>query len=660
MNKAIHCFLNSLLALGLLAVVPVQAAGVRDSAGGLPAVRTTPGEAVQSLDGPWQFTIVSGQAAGDGTGWDTISVPGNWDTLPQYSTHSGKGWYRRTFTAGEALKGKSVRLRFEAVNHNAEVTLNGKVLGSHAGGQTPFEFDVTQVIRFGAENTLVVCADNSYRRGMGAWWLWGGISRSVNLIANEPVRIAWQHIRSEPDLAAGTAAVFVRYRLVNTSSTAQAVQLASVLDDAGVPLITRQATVPANGVLEVEGTANVAKVRLWHFDHPNLYRLTTRVSAGGKVQHERSDRFGIRKIELRPDAFLLNGEPMRLVGFNRISDEPTLGNTEPDSLVKKDVALMKRAGAVMSRLMHYAQAPNLLDELDTQGMMIIAEIPFWGVKSPKPIDQDPFPRQLMAEMIERDYNHPCIIGWSVGNEMHDHRAYADSMMTAVRKELDPHRLVTFASMTSFAPEGPIADPFENADLVMSNHYSNFLASVNRQLDRWPDKPIFLSEIGKRQLKEDGKLAEGFFAEWAKLTPGNPRIIGASLWSFNDYRSSYKGTGPNGFRTWGVVDEHHNPKPAYAQIRALFSPVRNLAVAGRTVTVEVRHRDEIPSYALRGYRLAWGPAGQPDQEDGRLALPDLTPGAPAWTGTLPVNLPAGTEVRLVTPTGFDVAAVLTGK
>jgi len=130
------------------------------------------GEWRHSLDGIWQFTTNT-----EVTAWESISVPGNWDTLPAYSTYKGKGWYRREFVAPADWQDKHVRLKFDAVYHDATVTLNGKQLGLHSGGYTPFEFEVTDVVKLGATNTVTVCADSTYRRG--AWWHWGGISRSV-------------------------------------------------------------------------------------------------------------------------------------------------------------------------------------------------------------------------------------------------------------------------------------------------------------------------------------------------------------------------------------------------------------------------------------------------------------------------------------------------
>ncbi|TXI81534.1 MAG: glycoside hydrolase family 2, partial [Cupriavidus sp.] len=148
------------------------------------------GERIQSLDGKWSFTTDPAMVEKSSASWDTLEVPGNWDVQPAYSTHRGKGWYQREFTVPADWKGRQVRLVFDAVYHEATVTLNGQTLGSHTGGYTPFEFNVSNALKYGEANTIQVCADNTY--GRGAWWPWGGISRSVYLVADSDARIVWQ------------------------------------------------------------------------------------------------------------------------------------------------------------------------------------------------------------------------------------------------------------------------------------------------------------------------------------------------------------------------------------------------------------------------------------------------------------------------------------
>lgn len=605
----------------------------------VPGAARAEGRMEISLNGPWQFTTRP-----ESSNWDVITVPGNWDTLPAYSTHRGKGWYRREFTVPADWAAKRIRLKFDAVYHEATVALDGKELGSHVGGYTPFEFDVTDDVEPGATHTVTVRADNRYRRG--AWWPWGGISRDVTLIANHDARIVRQHIRSEPDLAAGTAKVVVRYRLANAGATPLDVSLAASIDGTPEAALAKRVAIPARGEVEVEAETLLpaSRVRLWHFDHPNLLRLATRLSVGGEVVDEQSDRFGIRKVELVHDGLMLNGERVRLNGFNRVSDSRRFGNTEPDELVRADVDLMKRANGNLTRLMHSPQAPNLLDYLDEKGMMIWCEIPVWGADDPQVKAGNPLTRQWMREMIERDYNHPCIIGWSVGNEMSGHLDYVREMRDFVRG-LDPHRMVTHVSFSKVTPDmDPAADPVALGPLTMYNRYApaGDIADLLRRV--WPRQPVFFSEFGVRPFGGgvDAKI-DGIGEMYRELTLGKPYVIGVSLWTFNDYRSDFEGTPASGNREWGIVTEDRKPKAAFWQVRELFSPVRSLTVSEDVIRLEPRRPDEVPSFTLRGYKLKW--------DGGEIALPEIQPGDPAWTSA--VKLKPGTVVRLFTPTGYDV-------
>ncbi len=628
----------------------------------LGAVEET-GELKQSLNGTWQFTIAPATAQGQGE-WDALDVPGNWDVQPRYSNHLGQAWYRRDFAVPADWKGRHVRLRFEAVYQEAEVTLNGHRLGGHTGGYTPFEFDVTDLINYnGGKNTVTVKADNTYSRG--AWWPWGGISRDVSLIANNDARIVWQHIWAEPDLAKGNATVRVRYKLANASNSPLPVSLSSVIEGTSISPFVTTIMVPPES--ETIGEAAVVlppqDVRLWHFDHPNLYTLATTLIAGGKVLHSRKDRFGIRKVEVTAGGLLLNGERIRVGGFNRVNDSNTTGNTEPDDLVRKDVDLMKNAGAVFARLSHVPMAPNLLDYLDEKGMLIFEEIPVWGSGDPHLKKDNPLTKQWLREMIERDYNHPCIIGWSPGNELTKHYDYVASMNDYIRKELDPHRLVAYVSFTAYRDDhGPKNDPVTVSDLALINTYANggngeiFAERVNKMRARWPGLPIFFSEYGSRQIGGSLKAQiPNLRSIWENMTR-DPAVIGGSLWTFNDYRSGFPGTPASGNREWGVVTVDRQPKNAYWQIRKLYSPVRSLSVANGVVTLQPRSLDEVPSYTLRGYTVAWTLSGASGARtaQGNFSLPDIAPGSTAWIGEIPgAQNAAKVTAWLVTPTGYRV-------
>lgn len=472
--------------------------------------------------------------------WETMSVPGNWDTTNKYAHYTGKAWYRRSFMPPATWKGSPVRLRFEAVYHDTKVYLNGQFLGEHRGGYTPFEFEVSGLLRFGQPNLLAVSADNSYRRG--AWWPWGGISRSVQLIRNNEVRIVRQQIRAEPDLKTGRAQFFLRILIQNAGKKEHEVRLNSQIALPGSSQSVWNSPhsvfqLPAGATKDVEWTANLPanQVKLWDFDHPNLYNCQTIVTVGGQVQNLRRDRFGIRKVEVTKTQLLLNGEPIRMPGFNRVYDHRAWGNTEPEHLVRQDVDMMKRLGGNLMRIMHGAQSPALLDYLDEKGVLVFEEIPVWGGDDPMQREMaNPTTRRWLREMIERDFNHPCIIGWSVGNELTDHFSYVKTMIDFVRNDLDSHRLLGYASYTSTRDNmGPHNDPTTISDLTMFNSYGPLAPAASKLRERWPDKPILFTEFGSSQIGAslDAKLP-GVEAKMDAIRQAHPYVVGTSLWTFN--------------------------------------------------------------------------------------------------------------------------------
>lgn len=614
-----------------------------------------------SLDGTWAFTVEAAQLDRPLEAWDRLPVPGNWDTTNRYAQHVGPGWYRRLFTLPDGWQGRRVRLCFEAVYETAEVFLNGRSLGRHQGGYTPFEFDITHLARRDQENELTVRADNTYRRG--AWWAWGGISRSVSLVALPDVRLVRQHVRGELNLSDGTAVVHVDCLVDQAGPDPLPVEVRGEIRYQGqtVGHWSAAGTIPGGGSLRLQGRVSLPArdVHPWHIESPSLYTSHSRVQVGDRITDTRQDRFGLRHIAVKPDGLYLNGERVRLVGFNRVHDHRAYGNTEPEHLIRLDVDLMKRYGAHFMRIMHAPTAPNLLDYLDEKGVMIFAEIPVWGGDDPQVKADNPTTRAWMKEMIERDYNHPCIIGWSPGNELLGHNDYVKSMIDYARKELDPHRLHAYVSFSGGRRDyGPANDPITVSDLILYNSYgSDPGALVANLAEKWPGKPVFLSEFGARQFGEElGARIPGLDERWHTLA-GRPQVIGTALWTFNDYRSNYRNSEPGELRSWGMVDLWRQPKEAARDIARLHSPIARLRVEGGRALLLPRRAEEFPSFTLRGYHLVWEwrPRSGPALAGGVVRLPDLPPGSPEFSIALTGRPSAedGLVVSLVSPTGYSV-------
>ncbi|MCL1045040.1 beta galactosidase jelly roll domain-containing protein [Shewanella electrodiphila] len=605
--------------------------------------------------------------------WQKLAVPGHWGMLNEYATYTGKGWYRKEFTLPDnwqATTEQRYRLTFDGVYHVAKVYLNGQFLGVHKGGFTPFEFDVTDKLDFTRDNVLAVEADNNAI--VGATWNWGGIIRDVKLIKNNDARITFQYIHAEPDLIAGDASLSLKVRVENFASRTRVFKFSAKVNRNGLlASFDHELQLDANSVSEfnLESNLTAKQVSLWHFDRPNLYELTSELSEQGKLLHQRQDRFGIRKVEITDSQFLLNGEPIRVGGFNRISDHRYWGTSEPDELLASDIKMMKNAGANFMRIMHGTQHKRLLELCDEVGMLIFEEANIRELTNPEFVAPEyALNKQWLREMIERDINHPSIIGWSIGNELKEHYQYVTSVKNYVKKELDPYRLVTNVSNTGYR-KGDSAenDPLGLSDLLMQNIYQKDPESVISTIKhRWPNRPVFISEYGLGRF-DTASLDNDYanFSEWHEMIRGrNTHVVGSAIWSFNDYRSGYAQSLEDENRAWGLVNTWRQKRRAYKTVQQELSPIKllqidqvNINSQHAKVSVAVRDVDDYPSYTIKNYQLEW----QLNAENGdvlskaSLALPTLKPGDQTWQTGIDwsgdIDNPYSLTVRIISSNGY---------
>lgn len=544
----------------------------------------------KSLNGTWNF-IASNEiddskiTVQNFKTWDTIKVPGNWDTRDRYATYVGKAYYQRNFSIPPNWSKKQIRLKFGAVYQSAKVWLNGQYLGNHIGGYLPFEFNISEHIKNEGENSLIVMADNTIRRG--AWWAWGGISREVSLYANKKIRMIHQHISAEPNFEKNKILFTIKYKVENNRNTQTKIAIQSKL--ANKEKLRTELIVPKNSITEkiITLEKNLADFELWNLETPKLYQLISKISIDETVLDQTTDNFGIRKFEVKGEQFFLNNKPVRLNGMNRVHDHPDFGNTEPDSLIEKDMKDIMSLGCRFSRLMHAPLSENILNFCDNNGFLLIEEIPVWGAVDPNSKPNNPLTKKWMKDLIERDYNHPSVIAWSVGNELRtDKPKWGKQHLTTVQYEyvnemvdyvttLDSTRLKTYVSNTAYQGGEIGKEPYEKLDFLSINSYGHALKIVEKVHERFPNKPIFLSEIGKGQIGPAPEATlDTDLLKWIKELREYPYITGISLWSYNDYRSDYKGTPESGFREWGIVDEKRNKKKAYQQVKEVYKYWQN--------------------------------------------------------------------------------------
>jgi len=606
-----------------------------------------------SLNGTWKFKIDpnnSGEEAAwfrpslNDAGWDSIAVPGNWDLKNEYAHYAGKAWCRKTWTVPGQWHNRIVRLLFEGVNNDSKVWLNGKLLGINNLGYLPFAFDVSALLNQSGTNTVVVCADNTFKRG--ALWNWGGIRRPVLAVASPRVYIDSLFISPSVNLAEKTAQVNIQVNVKNT--TAQVANISAKLllngPEGFSKTLTVSGPVPPNGVkrMTVSTAISGSALHLWDFDHPHLYNCRVLLQNGNGDTHQVASRFGLRKVEVDKEnyAFKLNGKPIRVMGFNLVPDDRTTGNTLPLWRVKEDIDLLKSFGANLARLTHLPMHQEMLDYLDEKGILTFEEIPLWGfdplVNKTK---KEPF--EWLHRLIAAHYNHPSIIGWGVGNEIGYVPTVMEYVDTAIQvvKSIDPSRLAVMVNHT--ADRGK-EDPIKFSGFGLINKYGTAIGSLaDRIHSLHPEQVLFYSEFGYGQTSEnlDSDINAKAMVDSLRF---KPYLVGGALWTFNDYRSNYAGTKElSENRPWGVVDVFRQKKKSYHSFRKEYAPIREMNVQLRendggykaSVQLVPRKALDLPAYDLKDYTLAVkGYSG-----DGKIISGDLR--------SLPVIQPGDQPVEL---------------
>ena len=608
------------------------------------------------LHGEWNFAIDPAEMGVIGKWYsgdvkeafrlDKVTVPHCFSADPRFQFYTGTAWYRKSFL-WKMAPGKRVILHFDAAYYKTRLWINDQEVGKHEGGYTPFSFDITDFLKDGDNLLAVSVNNNTWNIGTipGAkdynqinnpfvgWMNYGGLIRPVYITVEPEVYAENIKIEATPDLAKGTATIKTLLRIRNTSKTAASPKATLSILFQNKPLNinwkSEAKSIPAGqtGTIESSATLTVAQTKLWNLDDPNLYQLKA-VLAGDTI----SSNFGIRKVEVKNAQLLLNGQPIKVGGANRVVDYPGLGSVEPDWLIEKDFKLMKEAGMEFQRLTHYTPSEHFYDLADRYGMLIISEAGNWQM-TPNQMDNDSMRtkfRSQFKEMAERDWNHPSVIAYSVGNEyLSDFPAgqrWTKDMITYA-KELDATRLYTFATMRlNTLPKKPEDEASQYVDFVSTNTYGNHAKTLDHIHTLYPDKPILISEWGVRaddkkefwldkprtdvhHFNESEAAQAQHISDITAEIRKRPYVIGASWWTYNDYQSRHQGTNVNGYRPWGLVRPDRTPRPAYFTYQTEMAPLTIEKISYQhgvegvhQLVVKITARGDFPAYAIRNYYL----------------------------------------------------------
>lgn len=627
---------------------------------------------VVSLCGEWQFRV-DPQSAGTkenwhasptpGESWRAVTVPHTWQIESRLSDYRGAAWYWREFDVPPRWRWSAVRVEFEAVFHTATVWVNGQLAGEHAQkGYTAFTLDITHALRSG-RNLIAVRVDNAFnshmvpRRDSSDWANDGGIFRPVQLLITPTTLVEAVEVDAVPDLAGGQGKLAIRAHIRNTGTKPwNGMAAFQIVDEENSAIVLEHSSnhdvsVAANATARLAFAATLSKAKLWHFDHPNLYRLEFSIT-GERDAHRFTTTFGVRKLEVKDGAFYLNGERVRLMGVERMAgSNPDFGMAEPNEWIVHDHVEMKHLNCVFTRA-HWPQDRRVLDYCDRHGILMQSEVPAWGgatfegMKAEPDADIMENGLQQLREMIARDRNHPSVVVWGLCNEIGGQTPAAYQFakrMLEEAKRLDPERLCSYASNSlATTPQRDVAGLM---DFIEANEYYGTWApgtaeDAARHLDdvhaAFPGKPIVISEYGYCACTPDRPEGDAQRMEILRSHDVAIRskefVSGAIFFCYNDYRTHVgdRGAGPLRQRVHGVVDVHGAHKPSYELLRRESGPVESLKVEQQAAKfqVAVKTRSDLPMYRLRGYKLRGLFFGQGNipVEGQEVAIPESDPGA----------------------------------
>ncbi|MFC7000022.1 glycoside hydrolase family 2 protein [Rufibacter roseus] len=432
-----------------------------------------------------------------------LVVPADWNSQGDiFKFYEGTIWYRKKFSAAPKTD-KKYLLYFAAVNYEAHVYLNGKKLGVHKGGFTPFQFDVTGKLNQG-DNVVVVKADNTRKQDEVPtvntdWWNYGGITRDV-LLAELPQT----HINDyKIQLAKNNLNRIEGYVQLDGKDLAQQITVS-------IPELKIKTTARADASGRVNISIPVKKMTYWSPENPKLYDVV--VSSG---TDEVKDRIGFRTIEVKGTDILLNNKSVFFRGISIHDENPLLqGRLRNRGDMRMMLQWAKELNCNYVRLAHYTHNEEMIRLADEMGLMVWAEVPvYWTISWENP-ETYKNAQQQMTDMVVRDKNRASVVVWSIGNEtpLSEPRHKFMGNMAAYTRSLDDTRLV--AAALEIHREGYdliVDDPLgEKLDLVSFNQYGGWYWGAPKDLPKYSfkikyNKPVVITEFG-------GEAVAGYHAD----------------------------------------------------------------------------------------------------------------------------------------------------
>ncbi|GGA95576.1 beta-galactosidase GalA [Puia dinghuensis] len=500
----------------------------------------------------------------DDRDWTPVSLPHDWAVgLPFNHVHNGDvdahgyhavgalfpensaGWYRKAFMVDRKDSGKRFVIQFDGIFRDSKVWVNNCYMGGHFSGYSGAAYDITDFLRYGGKNVIVVRVDASQYEG---WFYEGaGIYRHTWLNEFDNTHFAlnggvYVHTASKGEDAEVTIETNIEGSGAETVS-------ASILD--------RKGEMVAKGDGGATIALTVKKPVLWSLENPYLYRAVVLLHSGGRVIDSQTVRFGIRTVTVDKDKGLfLNGVPVKIQGVCCHQDHAGVGSALPDYLQYYRIGLLKEMGCNAYRTSHNAPTPELLDACDSLGMLVLDETRLLNSGAEYGAD---FEQQIL-----RDRNHPSVFMWSIGNEEWVIQYSVTGKLIAQhqidrQRRLDPSRTCTYAANVGNVWHGV-------NEVIPVRGFNYNLGGLDAYRKEHPDQPIMGTEVASTvstrgiyikdtvnaYVPDYDSVAPPWASTaefWWRIAAERPWFMGGFAWTGFDYRGE-----PTPFQ-WPDINSH---------------------------------------------------------------------------------------------------------
>ena len=502
---------------------------------------------VELFTSGWRFlqsdALGAQEPSFDDSSWQVVTLPHDWAIAGPISEKNptgpaggffpaGIGWYRKTFVVPASVATRRTFIVFDGVMANSDVWINGELLGHRPYGYVSFYYDLTNHLHYGGSNTIAVRVDDS-RQPASRWYADAGINRQVRLVTTSSTHIEpWGTFVTTPSVSATSASIHVISTVTNQSTTPSTVRLRVTLYAPGGRLVKAFSSAPrtlaARAHTDLQAVTTIANPDRWDLDHPVLYTLHVVVLDHNQPIDDEVVPFGIREFHFDPDkGFFLNGRHHKIYGVALHTDAGALGTAVPLAAWKRRLIALRALGVNAIRTAHNPPAPEFLDLADRMGFLVMEEMFDCWTVGKNPYDYHLYFREWAlrdtTDAVRRDRNHPSIILWSAGNEIHDtpHPEIAIPILKALVATFhqnDPTRPVTMALFRPNASHDYQDGLADLLDVIGQNYREQEILAAHAQN---PSRKI----IGTENTHDRN--------QWVAMRD-HPEYSGQFLWTGIDY------------------------------------------------------------------------------------------------------------------------------